>query len=338
MSQALAYAPRVSPAPALRSPSLSFQGRRGRARSGRLGRRHAGLQPHRRQQPALVALPEDADDVIAIVDVRPPNAACRSPPQRTGHNAEPLGALDDVILLKTDPLQGVEIDAERRVARVRAGAKWDDVVPRASELGLAALHGSTPDVSVAGYSLGGGVGWYARKLGLPRTASPRSSSSPPTAELRRVDHEHEPELFWALRGGGGNFGVVTALEFALYPINEVYAGVLFFPYERAQRGAARLARVDARRVPDEVTSVGRILQFPPLPELPEPLRGRHVRGRRGASSSATRRDGAQLIAPLRELGPAMDTFAMMPPVGLAELHMDPPTRAVRRRRARCSAS
>ena len=91
-------------------------------------------------------------------------------PQRTGHNAAPLGSLDHVILLRTDRLRGVEIDPERRVARVLAGSRWEDVVPAASELGLAALHGSTPDVSVAGYTLGGGVGWYGASTGWPPTA------------------------------------------------------------------------------------------------------------------------------------------------------------------------
>jgi FAD binding domain len=126
--------------------------------------------------------------------------------QRTGHHAEPLAANDDVILVKTDALQGVEIDVER-VARVRSGAKWGNVVPRASELGLAALHWSTPDVSVAGYSLGVGIGWYARKLGLSSNSVTAIELVTPDRGFRRVDHQHEPDLFSALRGGGGNFGI-----------------------------------------------------------------------------------------------------------------------------------
>ena len=117
------------------------------------------------QTPELIALPADEQDVVAVVEFARENGL-QVAPQRTGHNAEPLGSLEGVILLKTDGLIGVEIDVERRIARVGAGVKWGDVVPRASELGLAALHGSTPDVSVVGYSLGGGVGWYSRKLGL----------------------------------------------------------------------------------------------------------------------------------------------------------------------------
>ena len=273
------------------------------------------------QEPTAVAVPEDERDVAEIVRFASANGL-QVAPQRTGHNAEPLGAMDDVILLRTDKLRGVEIDVERRVARVRAGSKWEDVVPRASELGLAALHGSTPDVSVAGYSLGGGVGWYARKHGLSTNSVLAIELVTADGKLRRVDHENEPELFWALRGGGGNFGVVTALEVQLYAIPEVYAGVLFFPWERSSE--VLHAWLDwTRTVPEEITSVGRILQFPPLEELPE-----HLRGGKFAVVEAvyigTEADGAELLAPLRALGPAMDTFAMVPPVGIAELHMDPP--------------
>jgi len=273
------------------------------------------------QEPALVALPADERDVIEIVRYAAAHGL-QVAPQRTGHNAAPLGPLEDVVLLRTDRLQGVEIDAERRVARVRAGAKWADVVPAASKLGLAALHGSTPDVSVAGYSLGGGVGWYARKHGLSSNSVRAIELVTAEGELRRVDADHDAELFWALRGGGGNFGIVTALEIELYAIPEVYAGVLFFPWERSSE--VLHAWLDwTHDVPDAVTSVGRILQFPPLPELPEPLRGRSFAVVE-AVYLGSEADGAELLRPLRALGPALDTFAVVPPAGISELHMDPP--------------
>src|SRR3954468_21374283 len=118
------------------------------------------------QQPAAIAFPADVADVA--VGIRYAAAGgLRVRPQRTGHNAAPLGSLEDTLLVRTDALQGVEIAERTRRARVRAGAKWENVVPAASELGLAALHGSTGDVSVVGYTLGGGLGWYARQNGLP---------------------------------------------------------------------------------------------------------------------------------------------------------------------------
>ena len=231
------------------------------------------------QHPALIATPLDVDDIAAVVRYAA-DAGLQIAPQRTGHNAAPLGDLGDSILLKTDQLQGVKIDAENRTARVRSGAKWEKVVPRASDLGLAALHGSTPDVSVAGYSLGGGLGWYGRKHGLAANSVTAIELVTADGELRRVDAQNEPELFWALRGGGGNFGVVTALEFDLYPVSEVYAGVLFFPYERSSE-VLHAWREWTATVPDEVTSVGRMLQFPPIPDLPDVPARPVVRRRRG---------------------------------------------------------
>ena len=208
--------------------------------------------------------------------------------QRTGHNAEPLGdALDQMILVKTDAMQGVEIDVERRIARVRAGAKWGNVVPQASDLGLAALHGSTPDVSVAGYSLGGGVGWYSRKLGLSANSVTAIELVTADGEFRRVDHENEPDLFWALRGGGGNFGIVTALEVQLYVDPRHLRGRPLLPVGALVRGAARVARVDgdgARRDdlgrPDPpVPADARAAGAPPRPEVRD--RRGHLHRRRG---------------------------------------------------------
>src|SRR4051812_28670695 len=160
------------------------------------------------QRPAAVASPAAADEVEAVV--RWARAAgLRVAPQSTGHNAGPLGSLADSVLLKTSGLRGVSIDAERQVARVGAGVLWEDVVTAAAPHGLIALHGSSPNVGVAGYSLGGGMGWLARSHGLQANSLLAVELVTGEGELVRADHEHDPELFWALRGGGGNFGVVT---------------------------------------------------------------------------------------------------------------------------------
>jgi FAD/FMN-containing dehydrogenase len=273
------------------------------------------------QHPALIAYPRDARGVAAVVRFAK-ERELRVAPQRTGHNAGPLGSLERTILLKTDDLKGVEIDRLAGRARVAAGMKWEHVVPQASEMGLAALHGSTPDVSIAGYSLGGGLGWYGRKHGLATNSVTAIEIVTADGELRRVDHDHESDLFWALRGGGGNFGVVTALEFDLYPIREVYAGVMFFPFERAAE-VLHAWREITPHMPEEMTTVGRLMQFPPLPEVPEPVRGQSfvlVEGFYIGSQAA----GEELLKPIRDLGPVMDGMGMVPPVGLAEMHMDPP--------------
>jgi len=184
------------------------------------------------QRPALVAVSADANDVARVVRFAS-QRGLRVAAQATGHGASPLGDLGGTILLKTSAMTGVQVDAGPRRARAAGGARWQDVVTGASELGLAALHGSSGTVGVAGYSLGGGISWYVRKLGLQANSVTAVELVTADGQLVRADHEREPELFWALRGGGGNFGVVTALEFALYPADVVYAGALFFPFERA---------------------------------------------------------------------------------------------------------
>jgi hypothetical protein len=208
-----------------------------------------------------------------------------------------------------------------RSARVEAGVLWAEVSEAAAEHGLAALAGSSPDVGVVGYSLGGGISWFARKHGLAANSVTAIELVNADGELVRADAENESELYWALRGGGGSFGVVTALEFALYPIPEVHAGVLFFPLERGAE-VLRAWRRWIEDVPDEVTSVGRFLQFPPIPDIPEPLRGGSfvvVEATSLLGEHAT----DELLRPLRALGPAMDTFATIPVEQLKHLHMDP---------------
>jgi FAD/FMN-containing dehydrogenase len=272
------------------------------------------------QRPAAVAFPESADDVVAIVDFARDHAL-RVSAQGTGHSASPLDPLGDTVLVKTSRMRGVEIDPESRVARVQAGVLWAEATAAAAEHGLAALSGSSPDVGVVGYTLGGGVSWLARKHGLAANSILAVELVTAGGRLIRVDRENDPELFWALRGGGGSFGVVTALEFSLYPIREVYAGAMFWPLERAAE-ILHAWREWIETVPGEVTSVGRIMQFPPIPQIPEPFRGRSF-VLVEAVFAGDEAGGAELVQPLRELGPELDTFATTPVPALSKLHMDP---------------
>ena len=271
-------------------------------------------------RPAIVALPETAADVAAIVDFARA-AGMRVAPQATGHNAYPLALLEDAILLKTSRMRGVEIDAERKVARVEAGAWWIDVTTTASEHGLAPLAGSSPDVGVVGYTLGGGASWLVRKHGLGANNVVAIEVVTPDGRHVRADHANEPDLFWALRGGGGSFGVVTAIELRLFELPEVYAGVLFFPVERSAE-VLKAWREWVRTVPDEATSIGRILNVPDMPEAPDPLRGNSFVTIEMAYAGSEA-EGAELIRPLREMAPMIDTFAAIEPAGLSRLHMDP---------------
>jgi hypothetical protein len=273
------------------------------------------------QRPVAVVRPESAQDVVAAVEVAR-ERGLRVAPQGTGHGAPARASLEGSVLLDTSQMNSVEIDPVERRARLQAGAQWQHVVGPAAEHGLAGLSGSAPDVCVTGYVLGGGVSWMVRRFGL--AANSLRAAEVVTADGRQVraDAENEPDLFWALRGGGGSFGVVTALELQLFPVSELYGGVLFWPQERAAEVLKAWGEWSAG-VPDEMTSLGRLLNVPPLEEIPEPVRGRSFvvveAAWLGDEASA-----AELLTPLRELRPEMDTFAMIPPPGLAGLHMDPP--------------
>jgi FAD/FMN-containing dehydrogenase len=272
------------------------------------------------QQPAAVAFPESARDVSAVVRWAR-ERGLRVAPQGTGHNAIPLGSLAHTVLLKTERMRGVSIDVRKRRARVDAGVLWAEVTDAAADYGLAALAGSSPDVGVVGYTLGGGVSWLGRRYGLAANSVTAVELVNAQGDLVHADAEQNADLFWALRGGGGSFGVVTAIEFELYPVTDVYAGVLFFPLERGAE-ILRAWRRWVDTVPDEVTSVGRFLQLPPIPEIPEPLRGGSFVIVEAASllgPDAT----DELLRPLRDLGPQMDTFATTPVRELKRLHMDP---------------
>jgi FAD/FMN-containing dehydrogenase len=245
----------------------------------------------------------------------------RVAPQGTGHGVASLGDLSDALLLRMHELRRVEIDVEAQQARVGAGAIWEDVVNPAAEHGLAVLHGSSPDVGVAGYTLGGGMGWLARKHGFAANSLTAIELVTADGEFHRVDHTHERDLFFALRGGGGNFGVVTAFEYKLFPLETVFAGWLIWPWEQSEQ-VLTAWRDWTETTPDEVTSVGRILQLPPIEVIPEPLRGRNIVIVEVAYMGDEAR-GRELIAPLLELEPEMSTMATMPAAGLVRLHGDP---------------
>ncbi|HEY0631894.1 MAG TPA: FAD-binding oxidoreductase [Thermoleophilaceae bacterium] len=274
------------------------------------------------QRPAAVVFPEnDSDVAFAMAYAR--EAGLRVSVQGTGHNPMPLGEMADSVLIRTNRMRQVEIDPSARRARVQAGAIWSDVAPHASAHGLAALAGSSPDVGIVGYSLGGGIGYLGRKHGIQTNSVTAIELVTPDGEHVRTDADHDPDLFWALRGGGGNFGVVTALEFRLYPVSSLYGGWLVWPWEDSQRVIERWVEW-TRTAPDEITSMARILQLPPLPDVPEMLRGRQIVVV-SAAYLGTKDEGDWVLGPLRELRPEIDTFATMEPVGLSHLHGDPET-------------
>src|SRR5262249_48098780 len=149
----------------------------------------------------------------------------------TGHSAAPLGPLAGTLLVKTHAMRGVCIDPAARTARAEAGAVWADVIGPAAGYGLAGLAGSSPGVGVAGYPVGGGMGWLGRAYGLAANNVEEFELATADGRFRCADPVSEPDLFWALRGGGGGFGVVTAIRLRLFPVSDVYAGLLWWPID-----------------------------------------------------------------------------------------------------------
>ena len=268
-------------------------------------------------RPAIVALPATADDVRDIVlYAREQNL--RVLVQGTGHNGTPVGDLSDTILVRTSAMRGVEIDAGARIARVQAGAVWSDVTAPASEHGLAPLAGSAPDVGVVGYCVGGGLGWLGRRYGLCSERVLSFDVVTADGRLVHVDRESEPDLFWALRGGGGAYAAIVALELELIPVPAVTAGMMIFGWERA-REVLQAWRTFTWVAPDTVTTATRIMQVPDTPAVPEAVRGRGIVAIDGAIL-ASAAEAAAVLAPLRALGPEIDTFADVPPVALSYIH------------------
>ena len=230
--------------------------------------------------------------------------------QSTGHGS--IRAADGALLLKTTGLAHVEIGAERKVATVGPGAVWADVNRAAAPFGLGSLAGRCSTVGVTGYTLGGGTGWLSRRFGYAADSVLRAEVVTAEGELiTATEHDH-PDLFWALRGGGGNFGIVTSLQFQLFETPTIFAGMTFHPLERATD--LFTAYQDwAPNEPDETTTAVLVMRLPPAPSIPESLRGRQVLALR-AFHLGNATAGQRVLAPLLDAaGPALfDGLAVRP--------------------------
>jgi FAD/FMN-containing dehydrogenase len=273
------------------------------------------------QRPAVVVFAESADDVAAAVRVAA-DRGVRIAPQGSGHGAGPRGSLEGAMLLRLERMGEVLVAEDSSHMTIRAGSTWSDVAATVEGRGVVGLSGSAPDVHVVGYTLGGGCGWFARRHGLACNAVTGIDVVTADGRLLRVDAESEPDLFWALRGGGGSFGVVTGLEMRLFPGPEIYGASLFWPIERAQEVLGAW-RGWAGSVPETVSHNARLLRLPPLPDIPEPFRGRAF-VQMGAVILGGDAEGREALAAMRALGPEIDTGSVLPLGALGAINMDPP--------------
>ncbi|TDK27968.1 FAD-binding oxidoreductase [Arthrobacter crusticola] len=239
----------------------------------------------------------------------------------TGH-----GSYVDVtegLMLTTSRLAGeVAVDADARTATVAAGHRVSDVVAAAATHGLAPVVGSSTGVGAIGYILGGGVGPLARTFGMSSDWVRAFRVITAEGDLVHADATHSPDLFWALRGGKGGLGVVTAMELELVPLKTLYGGSMFFAPEHV--GAVFTAWLEwTQTVPEELTSSAAIVRFPPLEFIPEPLRGKTALHLRVAYVGAAS-EGQRLLAPLRGVAPALiDAVSDMAAADIGSIHNDP---------------
>lgn len=281
-------------------------------------------------RPAGAVVARTADDVSrAVRAARRAGLPVRV--QTTGHGAGGQAAIDAAVLVRTALTDPVRVDPVRRTALVPAGATWAEVVAAAAPHGLIAPHGSSPTVGVVGYLLGGGIGFYGRRFGLG--ANSLRSVIVVLADGNEVvaGEDSEPELFWALRGGGGGFGIVTEVEIDLFPMAAVITGALFWEATDAA-AVAPLWEEWTHDAPTAAATSLRLMNLPPLPGIPPVITGRQVLVLDGAVlvEQATDLDSAtrvadDLLKPLRAAAtPLLDTWRQAAPTELPLTHMDPP--------------
>jgi hypothetical protein len=262
-----------------------------------------------RQHPAVMVRAAGAPNVAAAVDFAR-RQELGVAVQATGHGV--IRPADDCLQIVTSQMTDVTVDAAAATAWVGAGAQWGAVLTKAHAAGLAPLLGSSPGVGATGYTLGGGLGWLARKYGLSADSVRRFEVVAADGRLLTASADQHPDLFWALRGGGGGFAIVTGMEIQLHPVTAVFGGNLVYP-----------AALAPQVLPEEFTAAFALMNLPPLDFVPEPLRGQSVVMVRGCHCGPVEQGRALLQPWLDWQAPIVDLFQVMPFTEIAAVSQDP---------------
>lgn len=270
-------------------------------------------------RPSAVVEAASVEDVVAAVR-QATSLGAGVTVQATGHG---FTTPADDLLIVTAGLDRVEVDATRATARVGAGAKWEPVLAEAQRHGLAPLLGSSPGVGAVGYTLGGGFGWLGRRHGLCTDTVRWFRVVLADGSVVTASAEENPDLFWALRGGGhGSLGVVVEMEIDLVPVGDVYGGNLLYPIEMALEVFDRY-RNWSQDLPDEITSAFTIMNYPPIEDVPEPVRGRSFALVRGCHCGDMENAASLIDTWRRWREPEIDMFGPMPFAEVAAISQDP---------------
>ena len=230
----------------------------------------------------------------------------------TGHGIPPIGDTSDRILLDMGAFDQVEIDPSARVARIGGAVQWSDLVSAANRHGLTAPFGSAASVGVTGYMMGGGIGFMSRHLGLGSSAIRSAELVAPDGRILHINAKSDPDLFWALRGGGGGFGVITSLEVELTPVTAMSGGVLGWGIEDAER-VLRTWSTWTERLPDDVTSAVRFMHPPEGPSLTVVV----------VTAPRDEADLSEVLSPLTDLQPVLNTVRNTDPEAFINEYTDP---------------
>ncbi|MFC8518868.1 FAD-binding oxidoreductase [Streptomyces sp. NPDC057257] len=272
-----------------------------------------------RHTPDVVVGATGADDIVTAMRWA---SATHTPVavQATGHGAN--FPIDNGLLITTARMTDVHIDRTERTATVAAGARWRHVLDAAAPHGLAALNGSSTDAGVVGYTLGGGLPVLGRTYGYAADRVRSFRLVTPNGRLLTVDADTEPNLFWALRGGKGNVGIVTEMTFGLLPLSTLLGGGIYYSGEHAE-AVLRTWADWTTTLPTEMCSAYTLLRLPPIPQIPEPLRGGFW-ARVAVAWTGDREQGEALLAPVRAAAPiTIDMVEEMPYAAVDRIYMDP---------------
>jgi FAD/FMN-containing dehydrogenase len=279
----------------------------------------AGFNPDQLVNPVAVVEPADADDVATVVRLANEHGFGVGV-RLTGHGLST--GLDDQVMVHTGGLSELHVDAEGQWARVGAGVVWQQLLDAAAPYGLGAVAGSAPAVGVVGYTTGGGISPIGRTYGLAADRVRSFDVVTGDGTLTTANAAVNADLFWALKGGRGTAGIVTAVEFDLLPLAELYAGALFFDGVDAE-AVLRTWKEWSTDLPAEATTSIAFVRLPPLPQLPPPLAGRFTVSVRFAWTGAPEQ-GPDVLAPMRAAAtPVLDGIGTLPFAAMGAIHMDP---------------
>jgi FAD/FMN-containing dehydrogenase len=261
-------------------------------------------------RPALIVRPASVEAVVDALGVGR-DAGLPIAVRGGGHSVAGHGTVEGGLVIDLVRLDRIAVDPAARVARVGGGVRWGALDRALAEHGLATVGGQISTTGVGGLTLGGGVGWLMGAFGLVVDNLRSVDLVDADGRIRTVSGDREPDLFWALRGGGGNYGIATEFEFDLHPVTTVLAGTLLHPFDRAAEVIARFRDVSAT-APDELTLMVLLLQAPRQPFIPEEHRGRPVALFAVCWLGDPDR-GREVLRPITSYGPALvDSVRVMP--------------------------